>query len=485
MFQTQKKEASTYGIVASERPVHSSEVETERPALEVIIQWGESSVLGVSHLEEAGSFAIGESGDGLDFCVPSTVLGQSRLELARLLEDGAVEVLLPSFAKGSLLMDGAMTPLAGDAGSHRVVPVPEGATARVEIGDLVFLVKGVRAGKRLESGFALERRPLAYFAAVAAFTALLLGAFSLMPPSSAALSVQSVDTGHRLVEYMIESAAVEELPAPAPSGDGSEGAPDAAAEAGGGDPGEPTAQRVEGRRGARGEASERETSPAQSAEERVRDSAVLRTLATLTGNLANAGASPFGAEDAVSADAFNTLASLAGGPLTSTQGSDPFAMITGRGRGGGGPFGPHSTFGGGPFATSGGPGGGEGGHGDLGRSMREHRQSSPRVIREQPRVAEGLSRTAIQRVVQRHVNEVRFCYQQALQSRPDLEGRLVTRFMISPNGSVQVAMTMPNSTLQNSRVEACVTQTVRRWTFPQTENGLPVSVTYPFSFRAN
>ena len=47
-----------------------------------------------------------------------------------------------------------------------------------------------------------------------------------------------------------------------------------------------------------------------------------------------------------------------------------------------------------------------------------------------------LDKEIIRRIVRRHLNEVRYCYEQALTKQPKLDGRLVTQFTISGNGVV-------------------------------------------------
>ena len=90
----------------------------------------------------------------------------------------------------------------------------------------------------------------------------------------------------------------------------------------------------------------------------------------------------------------------------------------------------------------------------------------------------GLSREIVRRTVRRHLNEVRFCYEQELANHPDLAGRVTVAFLISPTGSVSSA-NVANTTLRNARVEACITTAVRRWTFPAPDGGI-VAVDYPF-----
>jgi TonB family protein len=85
----------------------------------------------------------------------------------------------------------------------------------------------------------------------------------------------------------------------------------------------------------------------------------------------------------------------------------------------------------------------------------------------------------IRRVIRRHINEVRFCYEQELAQRPDLSGRVTVSFIISATGAVQTS-SVANTTLNNARVEGCVAQAVRRWTFPAPDGGGAVLVNYPF-----
>jgi len=107
----------------------------------------------------------------------------------------------------------------------------------------------------------------------------------------------------------------------------------------------------------------------------------------------------------------------------------------------------------------------------------------PRVRNGNADVRGSLSREVIQRVIRRHINEVRFCYEQQLSRNPTLEGRVDVSFIISPTGSVQSAM-VRNTTLNDARVESCVTQAVRRWHFPAPDGGGIVAVNYPFVFSS-
>ncbi len=90
----------------------------------------------------------------------------------------------------------------------------------------------------------------------------------------------------------------------------------------------------------------------------------------------------------------------------------------------------------------------------------------------------SLSREIIRRVVRRHINEVRFCYENQLTSQPSLSGRISIRFIIGSDGSVQTA-SVASSSVGDQAVESCIAQAVHRWTFPAPE-AATVVVTYPF-----
>jgi TonB family protein len=94
----------------------------------------------------------------------------------------------------------------------------------------------------------------------------------------------------------------------------------------------------------------------------------------------------------------------------------------------------------------------------------------------------SLSKEAIRRVIHRNLSQVRFCYEQALSSRPDLSGRISVQFMIAPSGVVQQS-SVAQSTLGSEQVDRCVADAVRRWTFPAPDGGGYVSVSYPFLFE--
>lgn len=108
------------------------------------------------------------------------------------------------------------------------------------------------------------------------------------------------------------------------------------------------------------------------------------------------------------------------------------------------------------------------------------RTASVPSIRSGAAVVQGaLSKEVIRRIVHRHINEVRSCYEGGLARNPSLSGRVVVKLVVSPEGAVQTSA-VERSTLGDAQVETCIADAIRRWIFPKVEGGGIVVVTYPF-----
>ena len=90
----------------------------------------------------------------------------------------------------------------------------------------------------------------------------------------------------------------------------------------------------------------------------------------------------------------------------------------------------------------------------------------------------ALDKDVIRRIVRAHINEVRYCYNQALARDPNAKGRVSVTFTIGGDGKVRRAE-LGESTLPDVTASQCIATAVRRWTFPKPEGG-DVNVTYPF-----
>ena len=107
------------------------------------------------------------------------------------------------------------------------------------------------------------------------------------------------------------------------------------------------------------------------------------------------------------------------------------------------------------------------------------RAHAPDVIPGQANVRGSLDKEIIRRIIRRHINEVKYCYEQELTKKASLGGRIMVQFTIAASGQV-IASVLQNSTMGNAKVENCTVQAVRRWEFPKPLGGGIVIVSYPF-----
>jgi hypothetical protein len=98
-----------------------------------------------------------------------------------------------------------------------------------------------------------------------------------------------------------------------------------------------------------------------------------------------------------------------------------------------------------------------------------------------PEVTGSLSRDVVRRVVRRHINQVRYCYEVALRQTPGLEGEVRVSFTIAADGSVSAANVTGN-TVGSPDLAACIASRPRTWLFPHPEGGGTVVVSQTFVF---
>lgn len=465
-----------WAIAPSQPALRADEVEEAREQIEVVVIWG-TQALHVTHLEAKGRFVIGEGSS--NFSVGAEVLGAAQHVV---IEGGVLQI--PSGADGSLFVDGNEEPL-------RDLALVAGVEATLGLGELQLVVRTVRAGKRFAPRSAgMERGPFLCVGGTMLVTGLMLVLFSLLPPSGAALSGDRIDATSRLASYLIEAEALVEpeevrieTEGEASPGEGEAHADDAGAM------GDESAGPADRRYAIEGTArpEDREMA-AQRARESAASAGILGVLQEMRGSFASP-TSPFGAEHALGSDAISALGNLMGTVVGESFGYGGLSL-SGTGRGAGGNAEAALGFSGVGYGASCdaecsagllGHGGSIGRNG-IGLAARESRV--PTLCASgcgSSTISGALSRETIQRVVRRHHNEVKFCFERALQSRPDLEGRVSVRFVIAPSGGVQVAV-VEDTTLGDRGAEQCVTRAVRRFVFPSPDNGGVVSVTYPFVF---
>ncbi|MGC4119149.1 MAG: TonB family protein [Myxococcales bacterium] len=167
------------------------------------------------------------------------------------------------------------------------------------------------------------------------------------------------------------------------------------------------------------------------------------------------------------------------GELKADQGTADAHGISGMGPRSVGPGGGPAGLGiGGVFTRPGGRGGREPGFsfsGD-GALKKETTILPPRTV-----VVGSCERATIGRVISRHSNQVRYCYETELQKNQSLAGKIALSFTIDSTGAVSDA-SVAQSTLGSDAVEQCILSRVKRWKFPEPKNGVCV-INYPYVFQ--
>lgn len=484
-----------YALIATTGAVPSHEIETNERAIEVSVLWGDKSVLNVDYLTPARDYYVGEpNGEAVDFILGHDAIGVDRMPLCIAQGDG-VTAVIPEGAKGEVTIgeqtrsfdlmrgQGELRPSSAMAGATEF-PVPEGGAIRIKHRDFTFIVKDVKAGKKVAGHARIDVRPMIYVAGAALFASLVLTMFYFQPPRPRGLSSDLLSTDSRLIQFLMEP---EELEEPEPEwlngADSSGGGTGKAHEGEQGQMGDEKADKNRNKYGIQGPEDNPDPQMArEQAEQEAKTAGIIGTLAAMQGSF-NSPTSPYGADFALGNDPMSALGAMTGNDIGQNFGFGGLGL-RGTGRGGGGLG--QGTIGMGNFGTigrGGGRGAGEGGYGRGAGGFRGRSAGVPQVRSGGAEVRGSLSKEVIRRVVRRHINEVKFCYEQQLNARPDLQGRVTTRFVISPTGSVQSAM-VASSSLRNEAVESCIVRAVRRWTFPAPDGGGVVVVNYPFLLDA-
>jgi len=129
----------------------------------------------------------------------------------------------------------------------------------------------------------------------------------------------------------------------------------------------------------------------------------------------------------------------------------------------------------------GGRGGTGWGHEDGWYARKSH-GTPGNVGTEDPILLGALDKSDIDRVVKQHLSQIRYCYQRELTVSPNLQGKVVIKFVIAKDGTVSHA-SVGGTSMHNDVVENCLCARFLRMKFPRPEGGGIVFVTYPFVFN--
>lgn len=487
----------TYTMIKSGPDVSSDEVEIAHlQSVEVMILWG-SNVLHVSHLTPPRNFYVGEEQGknfACDFFIPSEKLGTTRLPVV-IGDRASVAVVIPPGARGSVELPGMprmsmdearqrAQPTAEVSGGHQL-NLPSGGKARVEIGDFVFQVAAVNAGKPIKHGVAVgfDWGVAMYFGLSLAAIGGLVAAMAFFVPPMGLTDDEELDKDALyLMQQYLKSAAEreqeeKEAEVVQDNSDNKEGGTGTRAKGEEGSMGNPTTKAVNKRYAVQGPKDNPDPHIARQAA--LREAAEFGMIGLLNTGAAgdpNAPTAPWGRDTSLGSDDVSARGNMWGDEIGDAFGAGGLGL-SGIGEGGGGRG---EGIGLGNIGTLGhgaGTGTGQGfgaGHGRLGGS---HQTKAPKVRMGATTVSGRLPPEVIQRIVRQNYGRFRMCYEQGLGRNPNLEGRVSARFVIGRDGAVSNASN-GGSDLPDSGVVSCVVSAFYGLSFPQPEGGI-VTVVYP------
>ena len=379
---------------------------------------------------------------------------------------------------------------AGRAAVHAgayLYPLPSGAKARVDHGDIRFNVNLVNRGAVVAGRGQVDWAFWGYFGGTATIATAFYMLMRAMPDDALAMQLEDDQAAAKFASYFHQA---DNKPADEPIETEPELADNSDAPSGG-----KSAARAPGADGQMGDKRSRDSAksyamsgPKDATPRMARDfdvDAAARNAGIL-GILAQQDthflASVNGGAFAVGNDDQDAWGTMVGTEIGEAYGTGGLGLI-GSGRGGGDGSGLIGM--GGTGLLGHGPGTGGKSYGPKGGTGFGPRAPKTPVASIGKDVVVGdVDKDLIRRVVRAHINEVRSCYNSGLTRNPNLDGRVTIQFSILGNGKVGSSLVQENTTKDNA-VGDCIAKAVKRWSFPRVRNGGTAVVTYPFRLTAH
>lgn len=128
------------------------------------------------------------------------------------------------------------------------------------------------------------------------------------------------------------------------------------------------------------------------------------------------------------------------------------------------------------------------GDGTLGAMASKGSGEVRAVVHEPPKakisIRGGMSREAVLKVVNAHLDEVRDCYERELLHNPGISGKILMEWLIQLDGTVRYAKVKFTNIGHSSDLHTCLQAQVVTWNFPRPKGGEEVLVTFPFLFES-
>jgi TonB family protein len=438
--------------------------------------------------DDARAFTIGD-GRRVDAPVnpawlpsPGDGADRARHELVSF-QPGGFAVNLTAAMRAELWTQVQRLPLGPDLGRAQApLALPPGSHLRIVCGEVTFELHPAEPAAAIPRPWlpAQWRTGALYLLGVALALGAILALAHLVPGDPRALSLDTLDGSLRWARTinipLALTAPAVEAALKIDRASGSAGGPAAAGPSGAA--GTPTTRERMRRVAIKG------TAPPQDARAAAAQVRANSLLAVLDGPRTADVSAVLAPGEALGADAKSAM-----GELVATTMGDSYGQ-KGLGKLGTGAYGAgthEGTIGDGALGTVGvghgrGPGPGDGWNygANAGRLGTRH-PHVPDIFIGDATLRGNLDREIIRRIVRRHLNEVRYCYDQSLVMHPSLAGRLVVQFAIAPTGQVTLS-SVQSSSLTAPAVGACVADAVKRWAFPAPTGGGMALVSYPFTF---
>jgi pSer/pThr/pTyr-binding forkhead associated (FHA) protein len=370
-----------------------------------------------------------------------------------------------------------------------VVPLPNGAKARVEHGEVRFDVNVVHRGAVVAGRGEIDWPFWGYFGGTATIATAFYLLMRSMPDDALAFAMED-DAGQpryaaffHQADESLEVEPAEPEPEPISSKDSSGGEAGSRSSGPEGKMGNPASKTPSGAYQMKGPKDAnpmiaRTFNPDAAA----RNAGILGILASQDSHFL---ASVDGGAFAVGNDDSDLWGNVVGTEAAEAYGTGGMGLV-GSGRGGGGNASGLIGLGGAGLMGHGtgtgglhyGPGGGGGVAG-----FKDRKPAPPVVHALAPKSTGGVDKDLIRRIVRAHINEVRSCYNAGLTKNPNLAGRVTIQFSIVGNGKVASSVVQENTT-KDSAVGNCIAKAVKRWTFPKVQGGGTALVSYPFRLTA-
>jgi TonB family protein len=443
----------------------------EAKILQVAMLWGDQ-LLEVRHFRDGVPVTIGDGKRSIfHVFVPEVgarhVLATGKGEKVELRVPGKAGVIVTSQGevrtKDALRAAGQLS--QADASEGQVFTLGLHDRAEVSLGTLAFVVRYVRPSPAIQVS-AVQEADFTYFK-IACITLLasgaLVAAMLLTPRTEAPSADDLLQSQQRVAKFLVTPEKKQELKKLKLAGV-EEGA---------------KAKDEEGKFG-KEEAKKAEADPSKAGTpvvdktKKEKDRQVVGQVGLLGAFKGLKG----GASDVFGPGGLGTGINNALGGLKTGAGLGDAQGVGGLGSRGSGSGGGGKALGIGGLGTQGG-GRGTGGNGGIDLSGKG--RGTTKVVPGKTTVIGGLDKDVIAKVIRRHQNEIKYCYETELNKNPSLAGKVAVAFTIDPAGAVAEA-NVAETTLGNATAENCMLSRIRRWKFPEPKGGGVVAVTYPWLF---